>query len=184
MSSQTNNFRKDFSDAAKYFDLIRGPIEKLIGPTIYSTELDSNKIDIVDIEYGYDLIQIDNEGLINGIALRIQYIDKSYNTFTLRYTRSTGSETEVSKRIKAIANNGKYPKWTIQIYINDNTIIGLGIVDTKLLYEKVALFIVCGLDRDYTKDVYINVNPIDGNEFIVVKWHSLREVGKFSDICH
>lgn len=168
-------FKQNFNQSASNFSLVKDTIEYLIGGNIYSLELDSNNIDSRDIQYGYDLIQtIDNNEY--GIASRIQPSNRPWNTFTIRYSLESGMDTEYLKRIINIASEDLYPKWTIQAYVSiDNTkLLSLGIIDTKIFYNKVASFIRNNeLGTDRNKDVYITTNTIDNNEFLVVRWRLL-----------
>lgn len=175
LSSKSNNFRQDFSTAANSFNLIKIPLETLIGGRIHSLEEGSNNIDILDIDYGYDLIQtIDSNEY--GIASRIQPTKWSWDTFTIRYNRSSGNDTEYVKRINDIAMEGLYPKWTLQAYVSEDytKLLSLSVIDTNILYDKVVGFIHSnGLDTDRNKDIYTVTNTIDNNLFIVVRWRFL-----------
>jgi len=175
MSTKNNSFDIDFKNAANSFGLIREPLERLIGGKIYSLEKDSSNITLLDIKYGYDLIQNINSKKY-GIASRIQPTQKSWDTFTIRYKRANGSETEYIKRIHEIAVDGVYPKWTSQAYVDlgSNKLISIAAIETKALYEKVAAFKHNNsLSTNYKNSVYINKNTVDNNSFIVVKWSFL-----------
>lgn len=62
----------------------------------------------LDMKAGIDAWQlVDNVGA-RGIASRVQFDTKSWDTFTIRYIRASGAETEFAKRLRALddAANG------------------------------------------------------------------------------
>ena len=174
MSSADNNFTTDFTNAANKFNLIKKPLQQLIGGEIHSLETNSKSINPLDSKYGFDLLQNN----IIGISSRIQPTSRSWDTFTIRYIRSSKTITEYLKRMIDIAINDKYPKWTSQAYTNLNgtKLISVGIVNTKELFESIAAYInKYGLFENNKNDIYINTNKIDNNKFIVVKWRYLGD---------
>lgn len=86
----------------------------------FSNENAGNALaDYFDTCSGIDLWQVNPESkIIKGVASRIQRSDKCYETFTVRFERETGTETEYSKRLHAIRNGGLYPELTYQAYIS------------------------------------------------------------------
>lgn len=60
--------------------------------------------------------------MVRGIAARVQLINKSYDSFTVRDVKDSGAETELSKRARAIRSDGGwiYPHLTVQAYISDD----------------------------------------------------------------
>ena len=174
MSSADNNFTIDFTNAANKFNLIKKPLQQLIGGEIHSLETNSKSINPLDSKYGFDLLQNDTIG----ISSRIQPTSRSWDTFTIRYLRSSGLRTEYVKRVIAIAIDDIYPKWTSQAYtnLNDTKLISIGVVNTKELFENIVAYInKYGLFEDSRNDIYINTNKIDNNKFIVVKWKYLGD---------
>lgn len=172
MSSINNNFIIDFTNAADKFNLIKKPLQQLIGGKIHSLETNSKNVNPLDLHHGFDLLQ--NNSI--GIASRIQPTNKSWDTFTIRYVRSNGSITEYIKRIIAIAIDDIYPKWTSQAYINLNgtKLTAIGVVNTKELFKNIVVYInKYGLFENNKNNIYININKIDNNKFIVVKWKHL-----------
>jgi len=112
---------------------------------------------------------IDSRGCVRGIASRIQPCDRSWDTFTVRETRSTGSETELAKRLRAIKETDAgwlFPALTAQAYVtmDRSALLSLGVVSTRDLYR----FIEKG-DRVVKK-----TNGEDGNTFLVVRFDDLR----------
>lgn len=117
---------------------------------------------------------------MRGIASRVQTIadeHEPYNTFTIRYKRSSGAETEFAKRLAAIRDRDGgwlYPHLTCQAYIDQRKekLLSCAVVRTEDLYVYADDWL--GYDNDRAR---IMVNGADGNEFIVVKWASLQGDG-------
>lgn len=117
---------------------------------------------------------------MRGIASRIQTTAdgyEPYNTFTIRYKRSSGAETEFSKRLAAIRDREGgwlYPHLTCQAYIDQRKerLLSCAVVRTEHLYVYADEWLDHGGEQ-----AYIKANGADANEFIVVKWSSLRADG-------
>jgi len=163
-----NDFKKDLKKANKLFlnnkDYF---IKKLKCIDIYSIEdMDNNILNMLDISAGVDLLLKDNYGL-KTIANRIQQSEKSWDSFTIRYSRFTGSKTEFEKRMYAIENNYMYPTLTIQSYINkEGKILNYSVIETKKLYK-------------YVKDNFDNLQireTYDGNKFLVIPFSKISHL--------
>ncbi len=128
---------------------------------------------------------IKDQSIIRGIASRVQKIERSwdgtykpYNSFTLRYRRTSGAKTEYEKRLYSITHKSSgnlFPGYTVQGYITEDTgqLISVAIVKTFDLFKHVDQGIE-GKDKDY----FIRANKADGNQFIVVYWAKLQEAGR------
>jgi hypothetical protein len=100
--------------------------------------------------------------------MRVQW-GKNYRTFTIRYKRKSGSETEFSKRIKAI--NGDqgflFPHLTVQAYLDKRgaakKILGGCVVRTVDLYKYA---------ENNIKTLENRMCP-EGNTFIVVPFDDI-----------
>lgn len=80
---------------------------------------DKSFADDLDQRAEVDIFQVLPNGM-RGLASRIQW-GKPYNTFSVRSWRSTGGETELEKRLRAINHKDKgwvYPHITIQAYLS------------------------------------------------------------------
>ena len=77
----------------------------------------------LDTGCGIDYLSIRSNGITRGIAWRAQWVDagKEYNSFTVRRSRETGTETEFEKRKKAIEKKGIYPHYAAQAFIDKKT---------------------------------------------------------------
>lgn len=139
-----------------------------------------------DVLAGIDAWQIAGGG-IRGIASRVQWGPKAWDTFTIRYERRTGAETEYTKRLRALTEIDRgwlTPHITVQAYINCEELLACGLVRTADLFSFVreyelanGHFPLAGDVRDKRRACYLQQNGGDGNLFIVVPWGFLRENG-------
>jgi hypothetical protein len=137
-----NNWRVDADKAIKAIEKIKGnELKQIINGKIHTVEGNENGILIlIDRKSGIDYIR-ENEFGLQGIAARIQFGDKAWNTFTIRQERFTGAKTEYDKRIEQIENGYFYPEFTMQGYLDqDFNVLSLAICRTKELYEYIRLY--------------------------------------------
>lgn len=141
---------------------------KLIPVEGVTTDEMSQKFDTIS---GIDFWQImhDDKG-IRGIASRCQPMGVDWHTFTIRRSLSSGRLTEYHKRKMALTDNNGilYPALTIQAYMHsfDGPLISVGYMYTRDLFDAVDAI-----------EWPINRNGQDGNEFLVVDWYKLEDMG-------
>lgn len=133
----------------------------------------------LDMLAGIDLWLVEEKKGITGLGSRIQWGPHPYNSFTVRETRYTGAETELSKRLRAIRSGGRYlyPYWSCQAYItrrptrvngqlkSQGELLSVGVAKT----EDICSLIIHGQCER-------RPNP-DGNMFAVVYWKTMEELG-------
>jgi len=93
---------------------------------------------LLDRGCGIDFFQQIDSERIRGIASRVQW-GKDWASFTIREWRHSETRTELAKRTDALyANDGRIlPHLTIQAYLSDdNQLISVGVVETRLLIPK------------------------------------------------
>lgn len=174
------SFKDDLSDSASDFlRCVYPAIEKYIGggeliptETLYKNEIFKK----LDIHSGIDAWQLNSIHGIRGIASRVQWGNMAWNTFTIRYVRSSGAKTEYEKRLWAVKSNGGwiYPYYTVHAYINERggngTLMSAAITKTKDLY----IFTEKGLKTmDITKrSAPHKIRQVfsDNNLFISIDW--------------
>jgi len=107
---------------------------------------------------------IQKNGVLKGMATRVQWCTDAYNTFTIRYKRDTGNKTEYAKRTDQINTEGSiYPFWMLQAYFSrTGNFMSVGIIETKKLYK----YIEDNMDK-------IEVRNTENASFIVVRWDNL-----------
>lgn len=134
----------DLSDSAADFTRVVWPVikEHCGGGTFVPVEsastsgFDSN----LDIQAGIDAWQVHQELGIRGIASRVQWGDKAWNTFTVRKSRASGVKTEYEKRLAAITGSGGwlYPHLTVQAYVSKRggtgRLLSVGVIETAELF--------------------------------------------------
>lgn len=163
-----NHWSVDNSDSVRAFESIQHTvIPKLISGDIIRIEKQDNEILVtIDQKSGIDYLRSDHTGL-QGIAWRAQWGEKAWDTFTIRYQRHTGTETEYEKRIRQIRDGYLYPAFTMQGYFDDrltNNPLSVGIVKTIDLYH-----LIIG-----TPSV-THQNHSD-NQFLFVRWSDIPKM--------
>lgn len=157
-----NHWSVDNDDSVRAFEAIQHTvIPKLIAGEIIRIEKQDNEILLtIDQKAGIDYIRSNETGL-QGVAWRAQWGDRAWDTFTIRYKRHSGAETEYEKRIRQIRDGYLYPAFTMQGYFDrrkTNLPLSVGIVKTLELYE-----LIVG-----TPGV-VHENRSD-NQFLFVRW--------------
>ena len=121
-----------------------------------------------DILAGIDIWQIKEKEGIRGIANRIQWGDKAWNTFTIREKRTSGSETEYSKRLRALqTKQWLFPFYTVQSYMTRRRVgelLSLAIAKTEDIFKLIE-------SGNYTK----RFNSEDGNSFFCISWRDMEK---------
>ena len=158
------NVKQEIARSADHFQRIVWPnLSPLLGGgnvIPVETVTDSRMAQILDQLGGVDIWYVNQEQIFP-IASRVQYGDRAWNTFTIRYARPSGAATEYDKRLRSIRNGSLYPRWTIQAYVDDEgRLLTAAAVDTKHLIEVAAEHL------DQVRD-----NPADDVKFLYVHWH-------------
>lgn len=138
---------RSLSDSAYDFARLVVPaIGRLIGPgridPVESTTSSGLKHDL-DVLAGVDCWQIqDGQGRMRAIASRVQWVDRSFRTFTIRAGRENGIKTEWAKRVEAFLqpeSGWLLPALTVQAYLTRprraGQLIEAAVIRTVDLYE-------------------------------------------------
>jgi|GEM_PF-1190235 len=173
--------KRDLSDSACDFERLVWPKGGLWignGELIHVESItDSEFANRLDILGGIDAWQVIQNKGIRGIASRIQwYEDKYYRSLTIRAERTSGAETELPKRLRAIktGNGWLYPEYTFQAYVTERRngeLIYICMARTTDLYEYVDWRIRKG---KLSEKLY---NPQDGNSFHPIWVEDLKAFG-------
>ena len=124
---------------------------------------------ILDITCGIDyLLCSEDSSNVYGIASRVQY-GKNYRTFTVRKERVSGAKTEYSKRSDALNSGGLTPYYTMQVYIQDGNVNGLGLVKTKDLMNFI--------ERGLALENKTGEDKTGQAKFYVCNWDDMRAAG-------
>ena len=162
---------KDMQYSMRHVENALPIIQKLLsGWRVIPVEGQNNTVcQLLDTACGIDyLIYSEKYNRVYGLASRVQY-GRNYRTFTVRKERESGAETEYSKR-EASQNYGSLsPYYTMQMYIENGKVSGLGVVKTKDLLN----FIEKGLaDENKTGE-----DKEGQAKFYVCGWDKLRKAG-------
>lgn len=107
------------------------------------------------------------DGGTKGLSVRIQNTDKNWKTFTLRADTNKGVAVELQKKMIAYKSGSILPYLTVQAYVYNNKILGIGIVKTADL-----------LEHCMGGGIFKNqINKIDETRFISIKWDDLKKSG-------
>lgn len=139
-----SDFKSDLSDSARDFLRVVWPASRhmLGGGEIVPVEsmADAQMATLLDQYSGIDAWHLSNNSQIRGIASRVQWADKPWNTFTVRYKRNSGAKTEYEKRKHDISQDAGwlYPHVTVQAYISgnkggDGELLSVAMIKTKSL---------------------------------------------------
>ena len=109
----------------------------------------------------------DGHKIIRGVASRVQWGDRAWDTFTVRMERSTGGLTEFAQRMKQLATPGAVsPHYTLQAYVTSDR--------TRLL--SAAICLTEDLMRIVDSGDCVKRSTTDGagtQTFCVVPWSKL-----------
>lgn len=139
---------------------------------IFSVENDSSEIaKLLDVYGGCDLLLLDKRNsAVEGIASRIQFAEKSFDTFTIRLERDSGTITEYEKRKRAMASGAIYPKFTFQAYVSkDMQLLSMAIIRTVDLYKFV--------EENQQTVKHTGEEQFGQASFIACKWQDLKAAG-------
>lgn len=165
--------RSDFEKENRVAKRLIAPmVIRMIGGEFYITETTSESVEfLLDRHAGFDALHKTEDGLLRGVAMRIQFCDKAFNTFTVRTKRSTGAQTEFAKRVLAIEKHDTkgalYPWLTMQAYVskNEKKLLSMAIIKT------ITLFTFLQSNQANRK-----INPADKNEFVFAPWNDLGDI--------
>ena len=115
---------------------------------------------------------------MRGLASRVQPTDRPWNTFSIRYSRRNGSETEYAKRMQAIRERERgwlLPALTVQAYVTKDRaqLLSACVVGTVSLFE----FLQEQMTHAGDCCVELKTTGSDGARFLAVKWSALRAAG-------
>lgn len=139
----------------------------------------------LDVRAGIDAWQIHTSHGIRGIASRVQWGDRDWGTFTVRYSRSSGATTEYEKRRAAIASGAGwlFPYLTIQAYVEkparEGALLSAAVCRTADLIRYIEETHDPDLPVNERNEhgAWLRPNHVDGNLFWVCEWNVMAEYG-------
>jgi hypothetical protein len=130
-------------------------------------------LEVVDQVAGVDAWYVSGSTRLQGIASRVQWGTKTYESFTIRSWLPTGAPTELAKRLEALRDHGEHlvvPHFTVQAWV-DRRRTGRLLMVMMIPTEELFTFVV-----EHPEKVEHRRNG-DGTEFIVVWAEDLRAAG-------
>lgn len=137
-----SNFGDDLRDSRTRFEEIVWPeINGWFGddPELHRTEDQPGALrEDFDRISGVDYWAVEQGAGMVSIASRVQTYDET--TFTVRYSRGTGNDTEYQKRMRQLNSHYELPTYTVQAYVDATLRVlrNVAAVRTRSLYEYIA----------------------------------------------
>ena len=166
-------FKEAISTTRQDFERHIAPIFRALWPDseIFCVEDQEDPLlQAFDTDCGIDyLIQHKKQHKLRALASRIQRAEYSFDTFTVRYSRDSGTPTEYTKRINAIAGGEMYPVLTFHAYLSTdgNEFYGMAIINTVDLFEY--------LQKNPKEIKRTGADEIGQAEFLIARWNRLIE---------
>lgn len=156
----------------------------LIGPLIGGgryISLEDHSSDLaeaLDQTSGIDGIQLLPGGGSLAIATRVQFGPQSWDSFTVRFSRTSGAETELAKRLRELERPELLaPYWTIQAYCtSEGEPLSIGAIRTADLYPYIRAELASALQYRHHV-IRVRENGDDGNCFLALDWAQLASEG-------
>lgn len=175
------DWKADLSNSSRAFLDCVWPVinEKCGGGNIKPVEVlhDNDLAKDLDILCGIDVWQtIDGEGA-RGIASRVQFGQKNWQTFTIRRSRFNGSRTEYDKRLEAIQSGGRfiYPYLTCQAYVYDGALVGVGLAKTVDIFSLIEREKADGRAAEKAgRDQAVWINKTTNADFYCVRFDAVE----------
>lgn len=170
------------STSARWFKTAVWPtIRSWFGPSgdveLHTTESQESPVATdLDIVSGIDHWVTDGDRGMTSIASRVQYNPHhKHTTFTIRYDRPSGRDTEYQKRIRQLeCEDYVLPTYTVQAYVDTvlERVYNVAAVRTEDLYDLINSGTI---GKDWpVKPVYDRDGQYDG-EMFCVNWHAVDE---------
>ena len=155
------SFTTDFTKATQAYELNKDIIQKQLNGELYSLELSKNELNkLFDQHASTDILYKKKNGLMYGIAMRVNFNKNNFNSVTIRYSRANGIKTEYAKTVDAILNKAITSFYGIQIDVDDEYKLIKGII-----YNRYDLFNY--IENYKEKTIENNLREVwDGNTYL------------------
>lgn len=165
------NHKEDFKKATLAYIKNKDIIQKNFMGQLYSLELEKNELnDLFDKSASTDILLKSKDGLIYGIAMRVNFNKKWHKNITIRYKRITGTKTEFEKTISAIKSNAINSAIGVQIDVDESYNLIRGVI-----YDRYKLFKHINDNIDYFTKKHIH-QVYDGNQMFYLNYDLLDEI--------
>ena len=164
-----------------YREVVLPAVKKLLKSHWQIISVETEKPEIakwLDVYGGCDWLLLDKEkSIIYGVASRIQFAEKSFDTFTVRFKRDNNAPTEYEKRKEAIKSAGIYPKYTFQAYVSkEMQVLGMAMMFTSDLLKFI--------EKKSSVIKHTGEEQIGQASFIACKWEDIYKAGYPISIYH
>lgn len=164
-------FSNDFKKATMAFLKNREVIESAFNGELYSLELEKNQLnDLFDKSASTDILLKAN-GLVYGVAMRVNFSKYWHSHITIRHTRKNGHKTEFEKTMLAIKHHSINSCIGIQIDVDDDLQIIRGIT-----YDRYCLFKYIYDNLNEFKAKYMHTVKSDGNTMFYITYDLINEL--------
>lgn len=174
------NWTKDLSWSSKAFLELVWPVlsQRIPGELVpVETNTKDHLAHAFDMLSGIDAWHIVNGTGIKGIASRVQD-GESWETFTIRKSRNSGTKTEYQKRKEAIeTGEWLYPYWTVQSYITDRNngeLLSFALTKTERLINMITQWEEAGQPLDMYRNglpySVIGIRATGNADFYWLSW--------------
>ncbi len=185
-----STFTRDLTDSSADFLRVVWPIIRpwMGGGSILPVEgnVDAHLAQALDRHAGIDAWHIVPGKGVRGVASRVQWIEPQrtpWNTFTLRYARESGTETEFSKRKKSLAileDGWVFPSVTVQAYVDyprgQGNLRSVAVMNTPDLLQAFD-DILTVLHENYANEVIEACIAGNTSQQPIISWHQKAVAG-------
>jgi hypothetical protein len=183
-----DDVKRDLSDAAYEFTRVVWPAIRPCfgGGQVIPVETieDVEVAKMLDVLGGIDYWHVMGNGIgVRGVASRVQWVDRAWDTFTIRERRPGGAKTELSKRLECsgVADGRLYPYLTVQAYLTKPRRSGELIQAHVTTTDSIIAFVMENYERvtrsSHGIGVWRQTNTDDGVEFLCVSATKMRGRG-------
>lgn len=178
-----DDFKHALSKSMQDFKIYVEPrlIEILNGG--YFSVVEGNTLDetarMLDTLAGIDLWYYRKGNAMWGVASRIQR-GHNYMTFTIRKSRESGVRTEYEKRLDSMRKKSLYPHLTVQAYIDNDKLTGMGVARTEDIFEYIQNNHCLerstgGAQKGQASFIVVPWVDMECSGYRVIKWHERKE---------
>lgn len=171
MSLKTEAVIRDMRKSMDVIDKAEPIIREMLngGKIIRIEGSDEEICRFLDTKCGTDYFQYySSSDLTVGVASRVQY-GRNWRTFTVRKSRESGSLTEYEKRKYAMIHGGIYPFLTMQMYVVNGEINGIGIVKTQDLFDYI--------ENGHAHVRRTGIDKVGQADFYFCPWDDIKQKG-------
>jgi PDZ domain-containing secreted protein len=129
------SYSKDSEKAKIFYKENEAKIKDLFTGDLYTLEFDNDKLGVLfDQLASTDLVLINKNKQIYGVAMRINFSKHMHDKVTIRYKRHSGTKTEYEKTVQSFKNKSFNSVYGIQCNSQNNVLV------KSIQYDRLDLF--------------------------------------------